>query len=99
MTLVIIGWVGAAMYILAYLLLTLGKLRSDSILYHFLNVLGAVGLIANAFHFNDYPNVVTNLLWLGIGCFAIFAIIAGSRKRKAGNRRNGGQLPGGAPPH
>lgn len=96
MTLVIIGWVGAVMYILAYLLLTLGRLRSDSILYHFLNVLGAIGLIANAFHFNDYPNVVTNLLWLGIGSFAIIVIIAGTRKRKPGNRGNGGQLPGNA---
>lgn len=74
--LVIIGWVGAVMYILAYLLLTLGKLKADSAAYHFLNVLGAVGLIANAFHFNDYPNVVTNLLWLGIGVFALFAIRA-----------------------
>lgn len=74
--LIVTGWVGAVMYILAYLLLTLGKLKANSVAYHFLNVLGALGLIANAFHFNDYPNVVTNLLWLGIGVFALFSIRA-----------------------
>ncbi len=75
-SLVIIGWIGAVMYIVAYLLLTLGKLKSDSFLYHLMNVLGALGLIANAFHFNDYPNVVTNLLWLGIGAFAILTMVS-----------------------
>ena len=75
-SLVIIGWIGAVMYIVAYLLLTLGKLKSDSFLYHLMNVLGALGLIANAFHFNDYPNVVTNLLWLGIGAFVILTMVS-----------------------
>lgn len=82
--LVLVGWAGAVMYILAYLLLTLGKLKGNSILYHLLNVMGALGLIANAFHFNDYPNMVTNLLWLGIGLFALITIVSRGKGRRSG---------------
>lgn len=78
----IAGWLGAVLYVSAYLLLTAGKLKADSFLYHFLNILGAVCLIINAFHFSDYPNVVTNLLWLGIGIVAVIAL--GVRRKRSG---------------
>lgn len=76
----ILGWLGAFFYILAYLLLTIGFLKSEGFTYHLLNVLGAVGLIINAVHFNDKPNVVVNLVWLVIGVLALLAF--GRRYRR-----------------
>lgn len=70
----IIGWAGAFFYIGAYLLLTLGKLKANDRSYHFLNMLGAVSLIINALHFSDAPNIVTNLVWLGIALYAIITL-------------------------
>ena len=49
-----------------------------------MNMLGAIGLIVNAFHFSDYPNVVTNLLWLGIGLFAVITIGLRRNRKRAG---------------
>lgn len=74
----IIGWLGTFCYIIAYLLLSLGKIRSERPLYHFLNILGAVGLTVNALHLEDYPNVIVNLVWFGIAVAAVVLIL---RKR------------------
>lgn len=75
------GWIGSVLYIIAYLLLSLKKLTADNPLYHLLNVLGALGLIVNAFHWGDLPSVVTNIVWLGIGLLAIIMIIREKRNR------------------
>jgi hypothetical protein len=79
---IIIGWLGTFSYILAYLLLILGKIRAERSFYHILNILGAIGLMVNAVHFGDYPNVIVNLVWLGIALAALVMIV---RKRVRGN--------------
>lgn len=68
----ILGWTGTISYLLAYLLLSLNKIRSNQKLYHFLNIIGAVGLTVNAFFFQDYPNVAVNIAWGAIALSAIF---------------------------
>lgn len=65
------GWLGTFFYILAYLLLTLRKIKSHQKIYHLMNVFGALGLIANALHLRDMPSLVVNIVWLGIGLLAI----------------------------
>jgi len=67
----IIGWLGAVLYIIAYLLLTIEVIPSSSFIYHFLNVLGAVGLTINACYLKDSPNIIVNLVWLLIALAAI----------------------------
>lgn len=74
----IMGWVGAVAYLVAYLLLSAGKLKSDKPSYHVLNIIGAAGLITDAISLNDYPNLVVNALWALI---AVFAIVFIFRKR------------------
>ncbi|WP_435315291.1 CBU_0592 family membrane protein [Cellulophaga fucicola] len=71
----IIGWLGALLFIVSYLLLSIGRLSSKSKLYHMLNILGAVCLIANGFALNDFPNIVVNAVWAGIGVYAIVKIV------------------------
>jgi hypothetical protein len=73
-----LGWIGTLSYLLAYLLLSVNKLKSTQISYHALNIVGSVGLVANAMHYADLPNIVVNIAW---GVIAIVAIIAFSRKR------------------
>lgn len=67
----VIGWLGVIFYVLAYLLLTIGVLKVSSYSFHFLNMLGATGLITDAGYYGDKPNLVVNILWLAIGVFAV----------------------------
>lgn len=68
------GWIGTFAYLVAYLLLSTGKLRADKKIYHVLNILGAIGLTYNALVLNDYPNVMVNIAWAVIACSAILLI-------------------------
>jgi hypothetical protein len=71
----LVGWLGTLSYIIAYFLLSLGKLKAEQKTYHLLNILGAVGLIVNAIHLNDYPNIIVNVVWFAIGFAALIYII------------------------
>lgn len=78
----VIGWLGSALYIIAYLLLSLRKLKGDSIVYHVLNMLGATGLIVNALHWKDYPSLSVNIAWFCIGLLALVMILRSRRGRE-----------------
>lgn len=71
----IMGWIGTITYIIAYLLLSLGKIRADKLLYHCLNILGAIGLMINAFYYRNFPSVFVNIAWFLIATLAIIIII------------------------
>jgi hypothetical protein len=75
----VIGWLGTVAYIVAYLLLSVGKLKAEQKTYHLLNILGALGLIVNAIHLKDYPNIIVNTVWFAIGSMGLIFII---KKRK-----------------
>ena len=74
-----LGWIGTFLYLLAYLLLSIKKLRADHRLYHLLNIFGAIGLTYNALSLDDYPNVIVNIVWAIIALSAILLI--GRRKQ------------------
>jgi hypothetical protein len=75
---IMLGWVGSFAYLLAYLLLSLNKLKAGQKAYHVLNIVGAVGLTVNALFIQDYPNVLVNIVW---GMIALMAILLIVRKR------------------
>lgn len=51
----IIGWTGALLFVVAYFLLSIKKLRPEGLLYQLLNIVGGVCLVVNSFHTHDYP--------------------------------------------
>lgn len=71
LTVEIIGWAAAAMMLTAYVLLTMGKLSSRSNLYHALNVLSGLGIIANSGWNGAYPSVFINVVWAAIGLYGL----------------------------
>jgi hypothetical protein len=71
----LIGWLGAVLFILSYLLLSMGKLSAKSKLYHILNILGAICLVINGFILQDFPNIVVNVIWGLIGVYAVIKIV------------------------
>ncbi|MBX2841865.1 MAG: hypothetical protein KTR26_08835 [Flammeovirgaceae bacterium] len=76
----IIGWAGAIVYIIAYLLLSINKLKSQSVIYQAMNVIGGLCLVINAIHLSDGPTFFLNFVWMLIGLFAVLNIIRNRRK-------------------
>jgi hypothetical protein len=68
----IIGWVAAAMMLAAYVLLTMGRLPSNSPVYQWLNVLSGAGFIVNSGWNGAYPSAFINLMWMAIGLYGVF---------------------------
>jgi hypothetical protein len=60
--------------LLAYLLLSMGKMTGQSALYQGMNVVGAAGFIVNGWWHGAIPSATLNLIWLMIGAFALWRI-------------------------
>lgn len=67
----IIGWMGTGAILLAYLLLSSGKLESNSKEYQLLNLVGAMGIIANSAIHGALPSVGLNIAWLLIALYGL----------------------------
>ena len=75
----IVGWVGAALILGAYALLTAGKLGAQSVGYQVMNVVGAAGFIVNGWWHGALPSAVLNVIWMLIGGVALWRIAARRR--------------------
>lgn len=74
------GWAGALLILAAYALLTSGRVTAKSSLYQWLNVFGAIGLIINGVANKALPSAGLNIVWLGIGLFALWRVTAERRR-------------------
>jgi hypothetical protein len=46
----IAGWLGVALFLIAYALVSIRKLEGDSVVYQAMNILGGVFLITNSYY-------------------------------------------------
>jgi hypothetical protein len=69
------GWAGAVLILLAYLLLSAGRLTGQSLVYQGMNVVGAAGFVINGWWHGALPSAALNVLWLLIGAFASWRIL------------------------
>ncbi|MEL7147560.1 MAG: hypothetical protein AAFO69_14390 [Bacteroidota bacterium] len=77
----IIGWTGSVEVILAYALVSYGKIKGDSPVYQWLNLTGGVFLIVHTIVHRAYPSTFINLVWVAIAIIALWNIQ--KRKNKA----------------
>jgi hypothetical protein len=84
-----VGWVGAAALLLAYGLLSSGRLAAG-VAYQMLNLGGSVALAANAVYHRALPSAAVNVVWLVIGVAALRSLAARrARDREAPSARRG----------
>jgi hypothetical protein len=69
------GWLGATLILLAYLLISAGRLNGQSLVYQAMNVVGAAGFVINGWWHGAIPSAALNVLWLLIGAFASWRIL------------------------
>ena len=74
----IVGWVGAALILVAYGLLSAGKLTGSSPVYQWMNIVGAAGFVINSGINGAFPSAALNVIWVGIGVYVLIT----NRRRK-----------------
>jgi hypothetical protein len=67
----VVGWIGAVLILAGYFLLTAGRVTAKSVSYQAMNVVGALGFIANSAWNGAWPSAVLNVIWVGIGVVAL----------------------------
>jgi len=75
----VVGWIGAALILGAYGLLSAGKLTGQSPLYQWMNVVGAAGFTVNGWWHGALPSAALNVIWMMIGGVALWRITAKRR--------------------
>ena len=66
-----IGWIGAALVLIAYALLSIQWISGNSFSYQALNVTGAIMLVINSWYLGAYPSVGVNAAWVGIAALTL----------------------------
>jgi len=69
------GWIGSALILGAYALLSAGKVTGRSLSYQAMNVVGAAGFVINGWWHGALPSAALNVLWLLIGAVASWRIL------------------------
>ena len=65
------GWMAMVLIVGAYALLSSGRISAGSRSYQLLNIAGAAGFIVNSGAKGAYPSAVLNVVWIGIGIYAL----------------------------
>jgi hypothetical protein len=73
----IIGWVGVLLILLAYILTTFGAIKSQELLYGFLNFFGAIGIITSSYGKRDFQPMLLNVVWLIVAGAGIIRSLLG----------------------
>ncbi|HMK85746.1 MAG TPA: hypothetical protein VK437_07295 [Steroidobacteraceae bacterium] len=65
------GWAATLIILASYALISYGRLKAQSALYQWMNIVGAVGFIINCSWNGAWPSVGLNVAWVGIGVVAL----------------------------
>lgn len=68
------GWIGAALILGSYILVSLGRLEGRSRTFQWMNVAGAAGFIVNSGWHGAIPSTVLNIVWLGVGLATLWTL-------------------------
>lgn len=67
----IVGWIGTGLLLAAYALVSLQKLRGDSVAFQLMNFFGAFFLLINALHHRAPPLAAIEAAWMFIAAIAL----------------------------
>ncbi|CAN5551152.1 hypothetical protein BH10ACI3_BH10ACI3_30070 [soil metagenome] len=67
----IIGTLGVAVIILTYILLQLGRIRSEQLAYSVFNAAGASLILISLYYSFNFPSFIVEFFWLLISLFGI----------------------------
>ena len=65
----IVGWLGTAIVLTAYVLVSTGRVQPKATVYQAANVVAGVGLGLNALVNEAWPLVALNVVWAAVGLY------------------------------
>lgn len=80
----IAGWVGAVLVLIGYVLVSTGRLEGRSIAFQMLNLIGALGFIANTAWHGAIPSMALNIVWSAIALYTLARTWSSSRRSENG---------------
>ncbi|SEG85490.1 hypothetical protein SAMN05444920_105540 [Nonomuraea solani] len=75
-----IGWIGAALLLTGYALVSSSRMSGDGTSYQLINLMGSICLMVNSGYNDAWPSAGLNLVWAAIGAVALFKL---ARPREA----------------
>lgn len=63
----VVGWLGMALLVGAYALVTAGRVLGTSLRFQLLNLFGGFFLMLNSAYYGAWPSVGLNLVWVVVG--------------------------------
>ncbi len=75
-----LGWVGMVLVLGAYGLLSAKKIQSDTLVYHGLNIIGALLLAVYTYWKDALPSAALNIIWCFIGLYTLRGILRARKK-------------------
>jgi hypothetical protein len=78
----ILGWTGSVGILAAYGLNSYQKIKSDSLLFYTLNIIGGIFLVIYSVSKAAYPNTFINVVWVMIAVPAAIRLVR-NRSRKS----------------
>jgi len=63
----VVGWLGMALLISAYALVTAGRLSGPGLTFQLMNLVGGASLMVNSAYYGAWPSAALNLVWVVIG--------------------------------
>jgi hypothetical protein len=76
----VLGWIGSLCVLVAYGLNSYQRIKSDSILFYALNIVGGIFLIIYSTEKEAYANTFINIVWVIIAVPAVIKVLI---KRKS----------------
>ena len=70
----VVGWGGMALILVAYVLLSMGKIDGRSRAYQWMNVVGAACFVVNSGYNGAIPSATLNVAWAAIGLYTLWRV-------------------------
>jgi hypothetical protein len=67
----VVGWVGAALQLIGYGLVSTERLASGSRTFQLLNLVGSVGILVNVLYHQALPAVALEVVWAAIAIVSL----------------------------
>lgn len=71
----LLGWVGTFFIILAYFMVSFSFINPNELIFQFLNLFGALGLILTSYQKKNMQPVLLNIFWGALALISIIKII------------------------
>lgn len=78
----LLGWLGAGGLLLAYGLVSSGRLAGKGATFQSINLIGAGLLAINTAYYGAWPSTALNVVWIGIGAVTVMRLVAAARMQR-----------------